>query len=29
MSIHARASYYRGYRYYRLPHGTQEAAARV
>ncbi|HEX6909851.1 MAG TPA: hypothetical protein VF142_05640 [Longimicrobium sp.] len=28
MSIHVR-SYYRGYRYYRLPHGTPEAAARV
>jgi hypothetical protein len=28
MSIHARTSY-RGYRYYRLPNGTPEAAARV
>jgi hypothetical protein len=28
MSIHAQTSY-RGYRYYRLPNGTPEAAARV
>ena len=29
MSIHAQLGYYRGYRFYRLPNGTPEAAARA